>query len=199
MNASWGGEGRREKWIYCEENVLLCHISYRTATVKIYKPLVINDRMSKWMNETLGRKENVQHMYNFLNYSVISIFKGLCQLLLCLLSLSVFINTICQTFGGEFSRTDSKPSLKIKYINVPSSRRNRSLFLPHISFPRESWLPKSSTSPLGIFIIQKRLGSIVATLVTIQLTHSIISNCYVQVGTDCHDSLTWVERSACIM
>lgn len=151
------------------------------------------------MNETLGRKENVQHTYNFLNYSVISMLKGPCQLILCLFSLSVFINTICHAFGGEFSRTDCKPSLKIKYINAPRSRRSRSLFLPHISFSRESWLPKSATSSLGIFITKKRVGSMVPPLVTIQSTHSITSNCYVQVGTDCHDSLTWVESSACIM
>lgn len=36
-----------ERWMYCEENVLLCHISYMTATVKMYKPMVINNRMSK--------------------------------------------------------------------------------------------------------------------------------------------------------
>lgn len=150
------------------------------------------------MNETLGRKENVQHMYNFLNYSVISMLKGPCQLLLCLFSLPVFINTICHAFGGEFSRTEFKPSLKIKYINAPRSRRSRSLFLPHISFPRESWWPKSATCPPGIFT-QTRVGSMVPPLVTIQLTHSITSNCDVEVGTDCHDFLTWVESSACIM
>lgn len=32
-----------KRWIYFGGNVLLCHISYIIATVKIYKPRVIND------------------------------------------------------------------------------------------------------------------------------------------------------------
>ena len=81
------------------------------------------------------------------------------QILYCLsYSLCIFISMwlipICQAFQRKWSRTDSKPSLKIKPTNTPRRRRSRSLFLPSLPFPKGNWLPKSAISLL-IFIILK--------------------------------------------
>lgn len=142
-------------------------------------------------------------MYNLLNYLVILMVKGPFWLLVCLCSLCVCVNTwpaiICQVFWGKFSRTDFKSSLKIKCVNAPRSKRNRSIFLPHILLPKGNSLPKSTTSPLLIFITQESgaHGATPGYLLAVMIDNC--SNCNVEVGADCHDSLTWGENSTYIM